>query len=182
MIILNKTKKINEDNIISSSVPTMSSSIPKILCSILLYIQLATLFIYLTEAHIVLTRDDRGGNLLLTEESKRSDGDNLIIANDGQNGPGDGGGQNSNFVLQDAANREGDVVINGKNLIIPGEDGHIVLADSRTNNNHYQHRHNPPFLYNPLSAFNNPAFALWWPHLASKARFSYGGLGYGAFF
>lgn len=81
--------------------------------------------------HIVLTKDDRSQSLVLTgEDGKGSSGDQLVIA--GNNMGGGGNGQDSNMVMQDAANREGDVVINGNSMIIPGEDGHIVLADSRS--------------------------------------------------
>lgn len=125
-------------------------------------------------AHIVLARDDRGGNLLLTGQDgggRDANGDNLIIANDVHAGVGSGGaGQDSNLVLQDAANREGDVVISGKNLIIPGEDGHIVLADSRSNHNRAQ----PPFWYPPISAsLNSHPLAYLWPFLSSRSRFAF---------
>lgn len=93
---------------------------------------ISTFFSY-ANAHVVLTRDDRGQNLVLTgEDGKNEDGegDQLVIAGDNMGGGG-GGGQDTRMIMQDAANREGDVVMNGRSMIIPGEDGHIVLADSR---------------------------------------------------
>ena len=83
--------------------------------------------------HIVLTKDEHSQSLVLTGEDGRGGkgkgggGDRLVISgsNVGE------GGQGSNMIMQDAANREGDVVINGNSMIIPGEDGHIVLSDSR---------------------------------------------------
>lgn len=68
------------------------------------------------------------------EDSKKEDGEQLVIS--GQNmggGGGGGGGESTNMIMQDAANREGDIVMHGRSMIIPGEDGHIVLADSRRN-------------------------------------------------
>lgn len=85
-------------------------------------------------AHVVLTRDDRGQNLVLTgEEGKKGGGggDQLVISGNNM----DGEGHSSNMILQDASNREGDVVMSGRSMIIPGEDGHIVLADSRRQDN-----------------------------------------------
>jgi hypothetical protein len=101
----------------------------------------------LVNGHVVLTRDDHGQHLVLTgEDGKKGKGggggDQLVIAGSQMGGQNDGG---SNMVLQDAANREGDIVMSGKSMIIPGEDGHIVLADSR---NQSQRRHHTPI--NPL--------------------------------
>lgn len=147
--------------------------------------------ITLSEAHIVLTRDDRGGNLLLTGQDGGGQGDsdaqdNLVISNDnGPNGSGGNNGGDENLVLQDAENREGDVVISGKNLIIPGEDGHIVLADTRSNN--HNHRPNPPFIHSPMSSMGG-TMAYWWPYMTGRTKLSlltgYGGFspfGFGSF-
>lgn len=136
------------------------------------------------QAHIIMTRDDRGGNLLLTDEDGGGggggQGENVVIANDGQSGNSGGGGgglmggggnggSNSNFILQDADNREGDVVMNGKNIIIPGEDGHIVMADSRNQANNQQQQFPP----------NN--FALWLPFLGNRMGMNYPTSFYGGF-
>lgn len=108
------------------------------------------------EAHIVLTRSDMGQNLVLSGQSggKKGAGGNVVLArNDGDSG-------SSNFVLEDAANKDGDVIMYGKNIVIPGKDGHIVLADSRNNNGHHdQNRGYPPF--NPM--------ILWLPYLTSRS-------------
>lgn len=81
------------------------------------------------QAHVVLTRDDRSQSLVLTGDDGNKGGDQVVIS--GQNMNGNGG--STNMIMQDAANREGDVVMNGNNMIVPGEDGHIVLADGRSN-------------------------------------------------
>lgn len=118
--------------------------------------------VLLASSHIVLTKDDNGQSLVLTGEDgkgkgkgKGGGGDQLVIA-----GHGMGGGDNSNMVMQDAANREGDVVINGNSMIVPGEDGHIVLADSRSNQQS-QRRMPPPNLW-----------AFWAPFLRGRMAYS----------
>lgn len=87
--------------------------------------------ILLARGHIVLTKDDQAQSLVLTgEDGSKGDkggGDRLVIAGTNMGS----GGQDTNMVMQDASNRDGDVVVNGNTMIIPGEDGHIVLADSR---------------------------------------------------
>lgn len=119
--------------------------------------------ILLASAHIVLTRDDRGQSLVLTGEDgkgggkgKGGGGDQLVIAGNNM------GDQNSNMVLEDAANREGDVVINGNSMVIPGEDGHIVLADSRDRQGGGggDDRNRPPPMQN--------MFAFWMPFMNSR--------------
>jgi len=118
---------------------------------------LSTLELY-AEAHVVLTRDDQGQNLVLTGEDGKGGsegGDQLVIA-----GHNMGGDQDSKMVMQNAANREGDVVISGKSMIIPGEDGHIVLADSRQQDDR---TNGPPMPHNP--------FMLWMPFMSP--RFAY---------
>lgn len=112
--------------------------------------------VLLVSGHVVFARDDQGQHLVLTGDDggkggKDGENDQLVIAGS-QMGSG---GQDSNMVLEDASNREGDIVMSGKSLIIPGEDGHIVLADSR---NHNQHKHLPPT--NPL--------IFWAPYINSK--------------
>lgn len=113
------------------------------------------------DAHIVMTRDDRGQSLVLTGEDgkggKGGGGDQLVISGDM------GGNQNTNMVLQDAANREGDVVIQGGSMVVPGEDGHIVLVDGRSNNGGGRP---PPMNY----------LAQWLPYMSG------GGFGYGRMF
>lgn len=121
--------------------------------------------ILLASAHIVLTRDDRGQSLVLTGEDgkgggkgKGGGGDQLVIAGNNM------GGQNSNMVLEDAANREGDVVINGNSMVIPGEDGHIVLADSRDRQGGGGGDGNrPPPMQN--------LFAFWMPYMNSRMAY-----------
>lgn len=97
--------------------------------------------ISLVRSHVVLTKDEHGGSKLIisgeSEGGKKEEGnnDNLVIANHGQGE----NGEDSNFVMQDP--KEGDVVIDGSNIVIPGDDGHIVLAGPKKhnhqNNNHY---------------------------------------------
>jgi hypothetical protein len=101
--------------------------------------------VLLVSGHVVLTRDDQGQHLVLSgEDGKKGKGggDQLVIAGSQMGGDG----QDSNMILQDASNREGDIVMSGKSMIIPGEDGHIVLADSRNQN---QRRNQPPPM-NPM--------------------------------
>lgn len=128
---------------------------------------LAKGLILLASGHIVLTRDDRGSSLVLTGEDgkggkgkgKGESGDQLVIAGHNMGGGGDsGGGQNTNMVVQDASNREGDVVINGNTMIVPGEDGHIVLADGRGQENGQQRPPPPP----------PNLFAFWLPYMNSR--------------
>lgn len=117
----------------------------------------------MTNGHIVLTRDDFSQSLVLTGDDgggkdgkggKGGGGDDQLVIAGNQMG---GEGQNSRMVMQDAANREGDIVMNGKSMIIPGEDGHIVLADSRSQND--QQRSSPsPF--NPM--------LLWAPYMNNR--------------
>lgn len=117
--------------------------------------------IMLADGHIVITKDDRGSSLVLTGEDGRGgkggkgkgkggDGDQLVITGE------TGGGRNTNMVMQDAGNREGDVVIQGNSMIVPGEDGHIVLADGRSQGNERQ-QPPPPNL-----------FAFWLPYMNSR--------------
>ena len=109
----------------------------------------------------MLTRDDQGQSLVLSgEDGKKDDGgDQLVIANHNT----DGGGQDSKMIMQDASNREGDVLINGRSMIIPGEDGHIVLADSRRDDSGPQHhRHN---YHRP-----NP-FMFWTPYMSPRMMY-----------
>lgn len=117
--------------------------------------------ILFANGHVVLTKDDQGQSLVLTgEDGKKEDGgDQLVIA--GHNTGG--GGQDSRMIMQDASNREGDVVINGRSMIIPGEDGHIVLADSRrddSGSHQHHHQYQPP----------NP-FMFWAPYMSSRAMY-----------
>lgn len=117
------------------------------------------------DGHIVITKDDRGSSLVLTGEDGRGgkggkgkgkgkgeDGDQLVITGE------TGGGRNTNMVMQDAANREGDVVIQGNSMIVPGEDGHIVLADGRSQGNG---RPQPP----------PNLFAFWLPYMSSRMSY-----------
>lgn len=124
--------------------------------------------VLLASSHIVLTKDDNGQSLVLTGDDgkgkgkgKGGGGDRLVIAGHGMGGDG----ANSNMVMQDASNREGDVVINGNSMIVPGEDGHIVLADSRRNDQQRPSGPPPnlwafwmPFLRNSRMAYNYPFF------------------------
>lgn len=107
-------------------------------------------------AHIVLTKDDRSQSLVLTGEDGKGggNGNQLVIAGHNMGG-GDGDGQDSNMIMQDADNREGDVVMNGKSMIIPGEDGHIVLADSRSSGRSQS---------GPMPNF----FSLWLPFMGGR--------------
>lgn len=116
--------------------------------------------IILASGHIVLTRDDRQQSLVLTGEDGKGggNGDQLVISG---NNMGGGGGQSSNMVMQDAANREGDVVMNGNSMIIPGEDGHIVLADSRNSNGGGRGNGGQGMMQNP--------FALWMPYMYGRS-------------
>lgn len=123
---------------------------------------LSSNLITVVDGHIVLTKDDYGQSLVLTGEDgkggkggKGGGGDQLVISGSNMGG----NGESSNMVMQDAANREGDVVINGNSMIIPGEDGHIVLADGRGNNRQQQFR--PPFQSNLL--------AFWLPYMNNRA-------------
>ena len=111
------------------------------------------------KCHVVLTRDDKGQSLVLTgEDGKKEGGDQLVISGNNMDGGGDGG-QSSNMILQDASNREGDVIMNGRSMIIPGEDGHIVLADSRRDGGDSPPpRQPPPPQLNP--------FLLWAPFMS----------------
>lgn len=118
------------------------------------------LLIQPASGHVVLTRDDRGSSLVLTGEDGKGGkgkggGDQLVIA--GSNMGGDN--QNTNMVLEDASNREGDVVINGGSMIIPGEDGHIVLADGRSKEGGGGGGRPPPF--NPM--------IFWLPYMNSRS-------------
>lgn len=114
--------------------------------------------IMFANGHVVLTRDDTGQSLVLTGEDggkggkggKGGGGDRLVITGNNMGG----GTQNSNTVMDDAT--EGDVVINGNSMIIPGEDGHIVLADGR--NRQQEGRGPPP---------PNP-FAFWMPYMSNR--------------
>lgn len=144
-----------------------SSSIYNNICLILLtnwIIRCTSLNV--VNSHIILTRDDTGGKFLLTEQDGAQEGGNLVIANDGHQHSGSGGGQNRNFVMQDADNRDGDVVMDGKNLVIPGEDGHIVLADSRNDNNHGHNIHH----YQQGHKFSNFC-PYWFPFWGSRLSF-----------
>lgn len=118
--------------------------------------------VLLVSAHIVLTRDDISQSLVITGEDggkgKGGGGDQLVIAGNQMGN----GGQNSNMVVQDAANREGDVVINGNSMIIPGEDGHVVLADSRSRQDG-DNRNRPPPMQN--------LFAFWLPYMNSRMAY-----------
>lgn len=125
-------------------------------------------FVTQASAHIVLTRDDRGQNLVLTGDDgggkgkgKGGGGDQLVIAGSQMGGSG----QDTNMIVQDAANREGDVVIQGNSMIVPGEDGHIVLADSRSKGGEgggggggYR-----PAPFNPM--------LLWLPYISSRSTY-----------
>lgn len=127
--------------------------------------------IMLADGHIVLTRDDRGSSLVLTGEDGKGGGkggkgggddDQLVIAGDNGGGGGGGGGRNTNMIVQDASNREGDVVINGNSMIVPGEDGHIVLADGRSQGNERSQQQQPP----PPNLF-----AFWLPYMNSRMSY-----------
>lgn len=126
--------------------------------------------VMLAEGHIVLTRDDRGSSLVLTGEDGKGGGkggkgggedDQLVIAGDNGGGGGGGGGRNTNMIVQDASNREGDVVINGNSMIVPGEDGHIVLADGRSQGNERSQQPSPP----------PNLFAFWLPYMNSRMSY-----------
>lgn len=113
--------------------------------------------IHFAHAHVVLTRDDQSSSLVLTGEDgkgEESSGDQLVIAGNNM-----GGGQDSRMVMQNAANREGDVVMNGKSMIIPGEDGHIVLADSRQQDDGIRRSPVPPNLFMLWLPYMSPRFA-----------------------
>lgn len=120
--------------------------------------------VHLVSAHIVLTRDDMSQSLVITGEDggkgkgKGGGGDQLVITGNRMGN----GGQNSNMVMQDAANREGDVVMNGNSMIIPGEDGHIVLADSRSRQDG-DNGNRPPPMQN--------LFAFWLPYMNSRMAY-----------
>lgn len=106
-------------------------------------------------AHVVLAKDDRGQHLVLTGEDgkkgKGGDGDQLVISGTQMGADGQG----SQMVLQNAAHREGDIVMDGKSWIIPGEEGHIVLADARS-----QNRRQQPAPINPL--------IFWGPYMSNR--------------
>lgn len=108
---------------------------------ILAYISLTFLIVSLqfkiksVSCHLVLSKDNHGSKLIITGDENRKgkgEGDNLVIANHG----GGHKGGDSNFIMQNANNRDGDVVIDGSNIVIPGENGHIVMAGNSNHNNH----------------------------------------------
>lgn len=114
----------------------------------------------LASGHIVLTKDDHGSSLVLTGEDGKGGGkgkggsDQLVIA--GHNmGASE---QDTNMVMQDAANKEGDVVIHGNSMIVPGRDGHIVLADGRSKSGG---AHRPAI--NPMM--------FWLPYMSSRSMY-----------
>lgn len=124
-----------------------------------------TSLVAFASAHIVLTKDDRGQSLVLTgEDGKGGGNDQLVIAGHNMGGNGAEGEQNSNMIVQDAANREGDVVMSGNSMVIPGEDGHIVLADGRSK----RADHSP----SPMSHMPN-MLALWFPYMRGGLRTPY---------
>lgn len=128
--------------------------------------------IMLVSAHIVLTKDDRSQSLVLTGEDGRGGGnDQLVIAGNNMGGPTDQGGS-SNMIMQDAENREGDIVMNGNSMIIPGEDGHIVLADSRSKREDSGQQSGPQF---------NSMLAFWLPYMRGGFRTPYSTYGLNMF-
>lgn len=90
----------------------------------------------------MLTGED-GGKKGKGGKGGKGGGDQLVIAGGGMDG------QSSNMVLEDASSREGDIVMSGKSMMIPGEDGHIVLADSRSQNQRQQPPMNPLMFWAP---------------------------------
>ena len=110
-------------------------------------------------AHVVLTRDDHSQSLVLSGDDggggkDGGGGERVVIAGSNMGGDGGGGGQDTRMIMQNADDREGDIVMSGRSMIIPGEDGHIVLADGRSQNDGI--RRSQPF--------NNP-FMLWTPYM-----------------
>lgn len=122
-------------------------------------------FVLFANGHIVLTKDDHGSSLVLTGEDGKGGGkgkgkgggDQLVIAGHNMGGTG----QDTNMVMQDASNREGDVVIQGQSMIVPGEEGHIVLADGRSKSGG-GHMHRTP-LINPMM--------FWLPYINSRSMY-----------
>lgn len=128
----------------------------------LLVAVLFVIFNNYTSSHIVLTRDERGSSLILTgsdggkggKGGKGGGGDRVVIS--GSNMGGDG--QSSNMIMEDASNKEGDIVMNGNSMIVPGEDGHIVLADGRNRGGDGNGPQPPP----------PNLLALWMPYMNSR--------------
>lgn len=138
-----------------------SSNVPQfILCVIILIVlRYFSDFSNLASAHIVLTKDDHGSSLVLTGEDGKGGkgkggGDQLVIAGHNMGG----NERDTNMVMQDAANKEGDVVIHGNSMIVPGQDGHIVLADSRSKSGGA-----PRPMINPMM--------FWLPYMSSRSMY-----------
>lgn len=96
------------------------------------------------DAHMVSTRDDRVGTSL-TGQDARVQEENDALRNDLVVASSENGltGTDQSMPLHDSTNLEGSV-IGGRNLVVPSEDGHSVLADTRSNN--HNHISYPPWI------------------------------------
>lgn len=117
--------------------------------------------------HVIITEDHTGKNVVLTGEDDGGKGKGKGKGGGGGGGGGKGkgkGGGNerlvvaggkTNLVMENAGQREGDVVIDGGNIVIPSREGHIVMTGGPGGHSE-NHQHRGP---SPMTLFQ-----YWWPY------------------